>query len=147
VAANQYGNRIVTSAAARTPGKTRSGYIPTLDGWRAVAIIAVLINHDMSWLPTSQIHKFGRPGVDLFFSLSGILICTRLLEEEQISGKISLRNFYIRRIFRIQPAALVYLACVSLLIFSGVLDHTLDAVGFSLMMIRNYFQPHYGGEW
>jgi peptidoglycan/LPS O-acetylase OafA/YrhL len=147
VPANEYGNRIVTSPAASPPRKIRSGYIPTLDGWRALAIIAVLINHDMSWLPTSQIHKFGRPGVDLFFALSGILICTRLLEEEQISKKISLRNFYIRRIFRIQPAALVYLACVSLLTFSGVLDHTLDAVGFSLLMIRNYFQPHYAGEW
>jgi peptidoglycan/LPS O-acetylase OafA/YrhL len=147
VAVNECGNRIVTSPGAHRPKRIRSGYIPTLDGWRAVAIIAVLINHDMSWLPTSQIHKFGRPGVDLFFALSGILICTRLLEEEQISGKISLRNFYIRRIFRIQPAALVYLACVSLLTFSGVLSHTLDAVGFSLMMIRNYFHPYYAGEW
>jgi peptidoglycan/LPS O-acetylase OafA/YrhL len=135
------------SVAAGKPAKSRLGYIPTLDGWRAVAIIAVLLNHDLSWWPTSLLHQFGRQGVDLFFALSGILICTRLLEEEKISGKISLRNFYIRRIFRIQPAALVYLACICLLTAFGVLSHTFGGVRASLLMVRNYFQPHQGDDW
>jgi len=147
VAANENADRNSLSLTAHKPAKIRSGYIPTLDGWRAVAILAVIVCHDMGWLPKSQIHQFGRPGVDLFFALSGILICTRLLEEEQLSGKISLRSFYIRRIFRIQPAALVYLGCVSLLTLAGVLVHTLDAVQFSVLMIRNYFQPYYEGTW
>jgi peptidoglycan/LPS O-acetylase OafA/YrhL len=132
----------ISSTISSRPGPPKSGYIPTLDGWRAVAIIAVLINHDKTWLPASWVHNFGREGVDLFFALSGILICTRLLDEEQTTGRISLRNFYTRRIFRIQPAALAYLACISLLMLSGVITRAFSGVFFAATFLRNYLPLH-----
>jgi hypothetical protein len=59
-------NRISVPGAARNIHR-KPGYIPTLDGWRAVAILAVLVSHDRTWLSTSWIHNLGRQGVDLFF--------------------------------------------------------------------------------
>ena len=72
----------------------KSGYLPTLDGWRAIAIAAVLLDHATtgfhqraSWYP---LFRTGADGVSLFFAISGFLICSRLLEEEQLCGRISL---------------------------------------------------------
>ncbi|MBD8017003.1 acyltransferase family protein [Weeksellaceae bacterium Sa1CVA4] len=45
----------------------------------------------------------GKLAVVLFFVLSGFLITTLLLREQQIHQKINFRNFYLRRIFRIWP--------------------------------------------
>jgi peptidoglycan/LPS O-acetylase OafA/YrhL len=126
------------------------GYLPTLDGWRAVAILAVLLNHDklhrIGRFGLDLIHWEGGHGVDLFFAISGILICTRLLEEEQLNGAINLKAFYIRRLFRIQPAALVYLAVISLLMVFQALDRAPKDVLFAALMVRNYLpfdqSPH-----
>ena len=63
----------------------------------------------------------GTFGVLLFFAISGFLICTRLLIEEESQGGISLRSFYIRRIFRILPAAYVYLGVMILLAAAGLI--------------------------
>ncbi len=83
----------------------KSGYIPSLDGWRAIAVSLVIMSH----IPIRSrnygylIHFVGTLGVDLFFAISGILICSRLLDEELRHGSISLKGFYIRRTFRIFP--------------------------------------------
>jgi len=61
----------------------------------------------------------GGAGVDLFFAISGILITTRILEEESLCGFFDIRKFYIRRLFRIQPAAWLYLAVIGCLLVSG----------------------------
>lgn len=130
------------------------GYIPTLDGWRAVAVGLVLLTHDgvhqMGRFSTGSIHTAhgrGQGGVELFFCISGILICTRLLEEERLTGTISLGNFYARRFFRIQPAAWVYLAFIAVLMASGAVVHAYDGIAYSLLMVRNYlplrFSPRY----
>lgn len=42
-------------------------------------------------------------GVDVFFLISGFLITYLLLKEKEITGKISLKDFYIRRTLRIWP--------------------------------------------
>ena len=60
-------------------------------------------------------------GVDVFFAISGFLICTRLLQEHEKTGGISLGGFYIRRGLRILPPYFVYLAVLSLLAVGGVL--------------------------
>jgi peptidoglycan/LPS O-acetylase OafA/YrhL len=86
----------------------QQGYLPTLDGWRAVAILAVLIGHatafvfgpegaypDAQWLARSRIGGFG---VQIFFGISGFLICSRLLEERTKKGRIFLTGFYIREL-------------------------------------------------
>ena len=58
---------------ARLP---RVGYIPALDGLRALAVIAVLLYHgDLKWMPG------GFLGVDVFFVISGYLITCLLLAD------------------------------------------------------------------
>jgi peptidoglycan/LPS O-acetylase OafA/YrhL len=91
-------------------------YIPTLDGWRAVAIAMVLFCH--ARLPhdfLAGVSPYGALGVDLFFAISGFLITSRLIEESRTQGSISLKAFYARRFFRIIPPAFAYLACAAVL--------------------------------
>ena len=80
---------------------------PALDGLRAIAALMVVAFH------------FGGPhwgfvsgwiGVHVFFVLSGFLITTLSLREEDRRGRLSLSNFYIRRAFRILPVYFVVLA-------------------------------------
>jgi peptidoglycan/LPS O-acetylase OafA/YrhL len=98
-------------------------YIPTLDGWRALAIGIVCAAHTVSALfnaeslSTRQLAFFvsqtGGVGVDLFFALSGSLIGTLLLEEKRrLGGRIDLGRFYTRRAFRILPPIVAYLAAI-----------------------------------
>lgn len=75
----------------------------SLDGLRAIAILAVLWHHTTVPILGWPISGRGFLGVDLFFVISGFLIVTLLLREKTQTGGISLRNFYIRRILRIFP--------------------------------------------
>jgi peptidoglycan/LPS O-acetylase OafA/YrhL len=124
VADSKHIRRYEAPPAVRTPRAKKSGYLPSLDGWRALAILGVLMTHDLSWnigRHSSRGFKgFGGYGVMLFFSISGILICTRILEEEALAGRFRLTPFYIRRFFRIQPAAMTYLAAIALLRLTGI---------------------------
>lgn len=88
-------------------------YRPELDGIRALAVLLVITAHlkygNWQWLS-------GQQGVTLFFVLSGYLITTLLLQEEQ-TGAVSLRRFWLRRIFRLFPLYYFVLALYALLIF------------------------------
>jgi len=53
----------------------------------------------------------GGEGVHIFFVISGFLITFLLVKEHEVSGKIHIKNFYIRRILRIWP--LYYLVMIS----------------------------------
>ncbi len=75
----------------------------SLDGLRALSILAVIWHHTApSWVEGSLAH-FGTRGVTLFFAISGFLITTLLLRERDRKGRIDLRAFYIRRSLRILP--------------------------------------------
>jgi peptidoglycan/LPS O-acetylase OafA/YrhL len=76
-------------------------YFPSLDGFRAISILAVVWYHVPELRPYWQT---GFLGVHLFFVISGFLITTLLLREKSDYGRISLRNFYVRRTLRIFPA-------------------------------------------
>lgn len=80
---------------------------PALDGLRAIAATIVILFHfagpKWNWLS-------GWVGVYIFFVLSGYLITTLLLREQDRTGRISLSAFYVRRVFRILPPYLVILA-------------------------------------
>jgi peptidoglycan/LPS O-acetylase OafA/YrhL len=119
--------------------------LPTLDGWRAIAIAAVLLDHaasgfhrQASWHPLLQT---GANGVSLFFAISGFLICSRLLEEEQLFGSISLKGFYIRRACRILPAAFAYLLVLGLLAMGAVVVVTPLEWWSCILFFRNYLPP------
>lgn len=114
--------------------------IPTLDGWRGIAILLVMITHLQAGLLGHLYSGYGwldlgLHGVEIFFVLSGYLITAHLLEEE----KIHLKRFYLRRFFRLMPAAWAYLLFVFLLgMASGVRTIGSD-VWSCLLFYRNYF--------
>ena len=127
----------------------KTSYLPSLDGWRAIAIFAVCCTHDpeshgIGWFNTNRIHQVGWAGVDLFFAISGLLICSRLIEEEEIRGRISLRDFYIRRLFRIFPAAYLFLALALLLGLMHQIPYSVPATAAAALMVRNYWGVYTG---
>jgi len=91
--------------------------IPSLDGLRAIAITLVVLSHLVKWKHVSLevLGSYGALGVHVFFVLSGYLITNLLLREYERRSTISLRDFYIRRAYRIFPAAFIFLAVVIVL--------------------------------
>jgi peptidoglycan/LPS O-acetylase OafA/YrhL len=83
----------------------RLGYRPALNGLRGVAVSLVMVAH---LAPTTLISA-GAVGVLMFFTLSGFLITTLLIEEREASGRIDLPQFYKRRALRLLPALIVLL--------------------------------------
>jgi peptidoglycan/LPS O-acetylase OafA/YrhL len=135
------------------PTSTLKGYIPTLDGWRAIAIIGVMASHaghsySAALGRESIFDRFalGTHGVNLFFAISGLLITSRLLEEWDRSGSVSLKRFYVRRAFRILPPALLYLSCVALLGLFGLLPVTREEFVAATLFFRNYLPPILGAN-
>lgn len=110
-----------------------SSWFPGLTGLRALAALAVVFFH------------FGGPGLDrlqgwiavqLFFVLSGFLITTLALREEDRSGRISLRGFYLRRVFRIMPVYFLLLGLTALAVTLAGAYHSsrlADAMPFYLV--------------
>ncbi|WOF22642.1 acyltransferase [Microbacterium betulae] len=79
-----------------------TGFFSGLDGLRAFAVVAVIWQHT-SGNPGPELLSQGGFGVDLFFAISGFLITTLLLRERRRNGRIALRSFAVRRVFRIMP--------------------------------------------
>ena len=69
-----------------------------LDGIRGVAIGLVLVAHLVG------LNGAGLVGVLVFFVLSGYLITRLLLREVDGTGRVDLRQFYLRRALRLLPA-------------------------------------------
>jgi peptidoglycan/LPS O-acetylase OafA/YrhL len=74
-----------------------------IEGLRAVAVVVVIFDHLLGW-PSG-----GFVGVDIFFVISGFLITSLLLKEHARTGRISLVDFYRRRIRRILPVSVLVL--------------------------------------
>ena len=92
---------------------SRIGHIPSLDGLRAVAILIVLWGHsEFSTAVDAAVGTMvlkGSVGVTVFFFLSGYLITTLLRVEADVRGRISVRDFYLRRAIRILPPLYIVL--------------------------------------
>lgn len=103
-------------------------YFPNLNGVRFIAALGVIAHHieqnkniyglDNVYTNSFVGGVFGKLGIIMFFVLSGFLITYLLLKEKEKTGTISVRNFYIRRIFRIWP---LYYMIIAIGIF--VLPH------------------------
>jgi peptidoglycan/LPS O-acetylase OafA/YrhL len=118
-----------------SPSASRLGYRPELDGLRGVAILLVVLIHATGWPPG------GLLGVDIFFTLSGFLITTLLLEEWQAYGSVSLRSFYLRRYFRLFPALAAFILCYVLfvaLIAQGDQPLRLRSAAFGVTYLSNW---------
>src|ERR1700733_4173603 len=82
-----------------------------------MSISLVVLGHLVKWrhISLGVLGSYGALGVQVFFVLSGYLITSLLLKEYKQTSTISLKDFYIRRAFRIFPAAFVFLAIVTIL--------------------------------
>lgn len=103
---------IRAQSLAATQLAARFGHVPCLDGLRAISILFVLGDHFVGWLVFERIFG-GTLGVSIFFVISGFLISRLLFAEDKLRGTISFRLFYLRRIVRLYPPVLAYLAVTS----------------------------------
>ncbi|MBS0414488.1 MAG: acyltransferase [Proteobacteria bacterium] len=107
-------------------------YNPALDGLRGVAIALVILSH--AHVPLFDGAFFG---VDVFFVLSGFLITSLLLIELQTEGRLDYWRFYRRRLLRLMPALLLFLAvyvAVAPLLWPGAHDALTDALVSALYL-------------
>jgi peptidoglycan/LPS O-acetylase OafA/YrhL len=91
--------------------------IPSLDGLRAISILLVIVGHWAELRYQSSTvgdvaGAFANLGVRIFFVISGYLITTLLWKEYGRTSTIGLREFYVRRAYRILPAAIVFMVPV-----------------------------------
>jgi len=122
-------------AKKRDVSVERGFNIPSLDGIRAVAVMVVFLAHaGLAFVP-------GGFGVTVFFFLSGYLITTLLRREYEQTGAISLRNFYLRRIYRIFPPLYLVLGLLIALKLSGVIPYEMSAgaVAAQAFHLTNYY--------
>lgn len=118
------------------------GRIPCLDGWRACSIALVMFSHSNVVHWAGDLGPFcGIFGVRFFFVISGLLITWLLLREGALTGKISLGNFYIRRILRIFPVYYTFLATCWLLEASGT---AIDITSSKQWWMNIFFLANYG---
>jgi len=84
--------------------------LPALDGWRGISILCVLAGHMLPLGP--KVLQFNEmiaaTGMSLFFILSGFLIVSMLIRNDNVV------SFLIRRVFRIVPLAWGFLIIVLL---------------------------------
>lgn len=91
--------------------KNSFSYIPALDGLRAAAVALVILAH----YGLGHVVPGGL-GVTVFFFLSGFLITRLLLAERAATGRVCIRNFYVRRFLRLYPALLFLIGAGSLVL-------------------------------
>ncbi len=88
-------------------------YIPSLDGLRALSVLAVIVYHaNKLWLPG------GFLGVEVFFVISGYLITLLLLAESEANGAVSLKQFWLRRARRLLPA--LWVVVLGVVVFAAI---------------------------
>ena len=116
-------------------------HIASLDGLRALAALIVFVGH-------AGLGKVvpGGFGVTVFFFLSGYLITTLLRREHEQTGGINLRNFYLRRIYRIFPPLYLVLILIALLALTGVTKNPMQpaAVLAQFAHLTNYYLVAWG---
>ena len=82
--------------------QSKRTYRPEIDGLRAFAVVAVVINHfNKDLLPSGYL------GVDIFFVISGYVITSSLADRKSENFFDFLVGFYERRIKRLLPALVV----------------------------------------
>jgi len=124
--------------------------VKSLDGIRAISILMVTAGHALLTLPSSfsankvvQLFSNAALGVQIFFVISGYLITKLLMIEREKTGRIDLKDFYIRRILRIFPVFFLYIIVLVLLKWSVMPNVFKDysLILFAALYLWNY--KHY----
>jgi peptidoglycan/LPS O-acetylase OafA/YrhL len=127
------------------------GRLPSLDGLRALSIALVLLSHllgtphfPMGKRALGAAGDIGYLGVRVFFVISGFLITALLLSEHERTRTISLKDFYIRRFYRILPAFAVFVIAMLIAEAVGAIHLGPRDVLHALTYTTNY---HYERAW
>ncbi len=123
-------------------------YFSCLHGLRFLCIAAVLWHHGSSLVGVSlegypRFVRSGFLGVDMFFVLSGFLITTLLLREEEKNGTFLIHRFYFRRILRIIPV--YYFVVISVSVYYILIKEEtsyIPLVPIYLGFLSNFLDQH-----
>lgn len=129
----------------------------SLDLLRLAAVVLVLGRH-MEAPPTNlpgylydglnKWHLTGGRGVDLFFVLSGFLVAGLLFAEYKRHGDLSIKNFYLRRGWKIYPAFYFLLAFTFLFQWFVIGERMRDRQFFTeLFFIQGYQMSYWNHTW
>lgn len=117
-------------SSASTSGPVALSHADYLDGWRGLAIALVLQSHFWDVLRFQS----GGLGVDIFFSLSGLLMSNLLFIR-----RMPLGTFYKRRISRIFPAFVLFVLVIYLPAIVRGTSGALREASSTLIFLRTYF--------
>jgi peptidoglycan/LPS O-acetylase OafA/YrhL len=147
---NEIAASCLESRESGQPTGQQGDRLPSLDGLRAISIFLVVIGHlagTQNFLARSSLSLFGdvaNLGVRVFFLISGFLITDLLLKEFRDTGRLSLKNFYMRRILRIFPAFYCYIGVITLAAALGWVSLTHSDLLYAMTYTMNH---HYDASW
>lgn len=118
-------------------------YIRALDGLRALSVLLVVAFHAR----LSGNNAAGMVGVEIFFVLSGFLITRLLTHEMEQTGRVDWLRFQLRRLSRLYPVLLSFLAVVAV---SKPWLSSHYSIGHEIALgaayLSNFFRPLVGGK-
>src|SRR4051812_19722615 len=125
--------------------------IPSLDGLRAISIAFVLMGH-LVWtrnfpLRSGWVTNFAELGVRVFFVISGYLISSLLFADRvridagKLTAGQALKQFYVRRAYRIFPAAYAFLVVMAVLDATDVIHLLRNDLLCAATYTSNFHQP------
>lgn len=118
--------------------KSDNRYVPFLDGFRGYAILLVIIGHFYR-----DIIKIAQFGVTLFFFVSGFLITKLLIYEYDKANTVHLKEFYLRRFFRLYPALLFMLLISVVVILTYGYPLIITDILAGIFYFTNYFLVYF----
>lgn len=122
--------------------------LPSLDGLRAFSIMLVCVGHIAGTVGAPDfllpLHNLGNFGVKIFFVISGFLITYLLLIEREKTGEINLKEFYIRRTFRLFPAFYFFVFCMAAAHYMGLIKLWTGDLFHAATYTMNY---HHDRNW
>jgi peptidoglycan/LPS O-acetylase OafA/YrhL len=129
----------------------QAGRVASLDGLRAISILLVVMSHllgtkgfPLGPRALGAAGDLGYLGVRVFFVISGYLITNLLIAEHAKHGHISLRGFYLRRAYRILPAASALIVSIAIVAWAGGVDLRPGDLPAAATYTMNY---HYDRAW
>jgi len=131
---------------------TSNSFIPEIDGFRFLAILAVVIPHlylQCGPLPThtafakafASVFAEGRRGVLLFFTISGFILALPFARHHLAAGKpVKLASYFKRRLTRLEPPYIVAMAirCLIFVFRDGLSLGLLLHLSASLLYLHNF---------
>ena len=128
-------------------------YFPEIDGIRFLAILLVILFHAHGYFEKKTQVKFADPpashawidnflskgdrGVELFFVLSGFILCMPFAQQYLKNGKkVILKKYYLRRVTRLEPPYI--LAITGIFVLQLALHANPDHYSFG-QLLQHYF--------